>query len=196
VQFLYNKHWKAEALAGGATSSVSLSGNETKTLGPIKITGDLDLSNNSILNIDGIIYVTGNINLSNFAKIRVNPSLGSVGAVIITDGRVDTANFSTFESTGAPGSYILLSTTSSCPSGSGCGGNDAVHMANTGGAVIVNAQNGTVRFSNHAQARQVSAYKILMVNDTTVTYESGLVNPAFTSGPSGSWKIDSYKEVE
>ena len=51
-------------------------------------------------------------------------------------------------------------------------------------------------FSGGAQAKQATANKIIMDGGTTVNYESGLSNPNFTSGPSGAWVIDAWKEVE
>ena len=190
------QEWKDQATAGGATSSISLSGSQNLTLNSIKVNGDISLSNSSYIYIQGTVYVTGNITLSNDAQIRVHPSLGSSGAIIVTDGRVSTSNNGLFNGSGTSGSYIMVVTTSTCPTGTGCSGGNAIEINNNSGSVILNAQNGTLKFTNNAAAKQATARKIIMNNNTSVTYEAGLANPNFTTGPSGTWTIDTWKEVE
>lgn len=190
------EEWKTEASDGGSTSTVSISNSEVKSLGPIKINGNLNVTSGAILNLDGTIYVTGDVNVGSNAIIRANPALGSTGAILITDGRVISSGGGQFQGSGAPNSYILLVTTSSCPDSSGCDNQNAIEIIGGAGAVALNAQKGSISFSGGAQARQVTANKIIMAGGTSVIYESGLVNPSFTAGPSGSWKIDSWKEVE
>lgn len=188
--------WKAEATTGGATSTISLGGSSVKTIGPIKINGNLSVSSGATLNINGTVYVTGNVSVSGGGKIRINPTLGATSAVIVTDGLVSASGGGSFQGSGTAGSYILLVTTSTCPTGSGCSSSNAVEVSGGTGAVVLNAQKGTINFTGGAQAKQATANKIIMGGGTTVTYESGLANPSFSSGPSGSWTIDSWKEVE
>lgn len=188
--------WKSEATLGGSTSTISLGGSDIRTIGPLKINGNLSVGSGAILNLEGTVYVTGNINVNGGGKIRVNPSLGGRGVVLITDGRVSSSGGGMFEGSGSAGSYILLVTTSTCPNGVGCSGDNAIEINGGTGAVALNAQSGTIEFGGGAQAKQATAHRIIMSGGTTVTYESGLVNPNFTTGPSGSWNIDSWKEVE
>jgi hypothetical protein len=188
--------WKAEAALGGATSTISLGGSTIRTIGPIKINGDLSVGAGSILNINGTVHVTGNVSVSGGGIIRINPTLGAQSAVIVADGRVSAGGGGQFQGSGSTGSYILLITTSTCPSGTGCSGDSAIEVSGGTGAVVLNAQKGTIEFSGGAQARQATANQIIMSGGTTVTYESGLQNPNFTSGPSGSYTIGSWKEVE
>lgn len=188
--------WKAEATAGGATTTISLGGSSVRTIGPVKINGDLSVGSGATLNINGTVYVTGNVSVSGGGIIRINPAQGGNSAVIVTDGRVSASGGGQFQGSGTSGSYILLVTSSTCPTGAGCSGNNAVQVSGGTGAVVLNAQKGTISFSGGAQAKQATANKIIMGGGTTVTYESGLANPTFTSGPSGSWKVDGWKEVE
>jgi hypothetical protein len=187
--------WKAEATSAGATSTQSY-GTGTHSLGPTKINGDLSLGGGGILNLEGTIYVTGNIVVNGGGIIRVNPSLSNKSVVLLADGTIKSNGGGQFQGSGTSGSYIMLITTSSCPTGTGCSGDNAVDISGGAGAVVINAQNGTLSFSGGAQAKQATAYKIQMDGGSTVTYESGLVNPAFNSGPSGAWNVSSWKEVE
>ncbi len=188
--------WKTQAESGGATSSINLGSNHTRNIGPVKISGDLYVGSGATLNIDGPVYVTGNVTVSGGAKIRVNPSLGNVSQVIVASGRVVAEGGGQFQGSGFSGSYILLVTTSSCPDSVGCSGRKAIEVSGGTGAVVLNAQNGTIEFTGGAQAKQATAHKIIMSGGTRLIYEEGLINPNFTSGPSGSWTIDSWKEVD
>lgn len=187
--------WKSEAESSGATTTKSY-GSGTHSLGPVKINGDLSISSGGTLNLNGTVYVTGNITVGGGGIIRVNPALSNKSIVLLTDGRIKSNGGGQFQGSGASGSYILLVTTSTCPSGVGCSGDNGVEVSGGTGAVVINAQNGTIEFSGGAQAKQATANRITMSGGTTVTYESGLANPSFTSGPSGAWNIDSWKEVE
>jgi hypothetical protein len=187
--------WKAEALAGGSTSTVSL-GNGIHTLGPIKINGDLSIGSGGILNLQGTVHVTGDITVGGGGIIRVNPTLNNKSVILLADGNIKSNGGGQFQGSGTTGSYILLVTTSDCPTGVDCGGDNAVEVNGGTGAVVINAQNGTIEFEGGAQAKQATAYRIVMTGGTTVTYEAGLANPVFESGPSGAWTVSSWKEVE
>lgn len=188
--------WKTAAAAGGATTTMSLGGADIRTIGPIQINGNLSVGSGATLNIEGTVYVTGNVTVSGGAKIRINPSLGATSAVIVTDGKVVASGGGQFQGSGTAGSYILLVTNSTCPTGAGCSGDNAIEVSGGTGAVVLNAQKGTIEFSGGAQAKQATGNRIIMGGGTTVTYESGLSNQNFTSGPSGSWNISSWQEVE
>lgn len=188
--------WKTAATAGGATTTISLGGADVRTIGPIKINGNLSVGSGATLNINGTVYVTGNVTVSGGGIIKINPALGATSAVIVTDGKVVASGGGQFQGSGTSGSYILLVSNSTCPTGAGCSGDNAIEVSGGTGAVVLNAQKGTIEFSGGAQAKQATGYKIIMGGGTTVNYESGLANQNFTSGPSGSWNISSWKEVE
>lgn len=187
--------WKNDAEQGGTISSLSLGSNSVQTIGPVKINGNLSVGAGAILNLTGTVYVTGNVSISGGGIIRIDPALGSVSSVIVTDGRVSASDGGQFQGSGSSGSYILVATTSTCPNGSGCSNNPAISVSGGTGAVVLNAQKGTINFSGGAQARQATAETITMSGGTTVTYEAGLQNPNFTTGPSGAWSISSWKEI-
>lgn len=180
--------WKAAAEAGGVIDGdVNLSGSSS-SLGPKKINGNLTLSNNYILTLTGTVWVTGNINLSNNVQVKLSSSYGSDSGVIVADGTISISNNTVFAGSGQSGSYILLLTTND--SGS------AINVANNASTVILNAQNGTISFANNAGAKSATAKLINLSNGGTITYESGLINVNFTSGPGGGYDILGWKEVE
>ena len=161
-------------------------------LGPKKITGNLAI--NEDVTITGTIYVVGNITTNNGAQVTLDSSYGPTGGIIITDGRVTLSNNVEFFGSGSSGSYVLLVTTSVCPTG--CSGLNALEILNNVGAILVSAQNGTVHLNNNVELNEVVGYKIIIDNSAEVNYTSGLASASFTSGPSGGWDIKSWKEVK
>ena len=187
--------WKNEAESGGATSTVSFGSGEY-IIGPIKINGNMSVGAGAIVNLEGTTYVTGDIIINGGGIIRVAPTVGQKSVILLSDGTIKTNGGGAFEGSGQSGSYILVATTSDCPDGAGCANNNAIEISGGAGAVVLNAQNGTIEFSGGAEAKQVTAHKIVMTGGTTITYESGLANPSFVSGPSGAWRVRVWQEVE
>ncbi len=186
--------WKADAEAGGVTNgSVTIS--TPTTLGPRKIVGNLTID--STLTIADTVYVTGNLIININKKLRLDPSYGATSGIIIADGYITINNGVTFEDSGTAGSYILLLSESMCDAsmaGAPCNGNNAIRVSNNSDISIVNAQKGTVFFSNNAQVKEAVGNKIELSNNVGISYGSGLINVNFTSGPSGAWVIDSWRE--
>ncbi|MEI7513335.1 MAG: choice-of-anchor R domain-containing protein [bacterium] len=181
--------WKADAVLGGTISSKTI--DEETTLGPIKINGNLTV--NSTLNISGTIWVTGNFYVDNSTKVQLSSGYKENSGMIIVDGKTMLKNGATFVGSGlAKSSYILLLSTSDCDGN--CGGDYAVYVYNNAGAIIINAQNGTIYFKNKAGAKSATANKIQMEENAEITYDSGLIDINFSSGPSGGWIIDSWRE--
>ena len=191
--------WKGEAQVGGAhAGNYLLNGNNTASLGPKEIMGNFTIDGNAILTVTGTIWVHGNITINNNAIVKLSSSYGPNSGTIVADGNVNFTGNNGFRSSGQAGSYILLVTTSTCPDGPSCGGGStkAITIGNNADAVILNAQNGTISFSNNAEVNQATAKTIMAGNNTIITYIEGLADVNFSSGPSGTWNIDSWKEVE
>jgi hypothetical protein len=183
--------WKADAELGGTTSgNVTIS--SPTTLGPRKITGNLAINAN--MTITGTIYVVGDITTSNNAEVHLDTSYGSTGGIIVTDGKVTLSNNVKFFGSGSAGTYVLLTTTSTCPVG--CSGANALEILNNVGAILVNAQNGTAHLNNNVSLNEVVGNKIIIDNSATVNYTSGLADLSFTSGPQGGWNIKNWQEVK
>ncbi len=180
--------WKDAALAGGTlTGNYSLDAS-SGTLGPKKISGDLMVQNNATLTISGTLWVTGNVNISNNATVRLASGYGSSEGAIIVDGTVSIGNNANFIGSGTSGSYVMILTTSNS--------SGAINLQNNAGAVILYASNGTINVSNNAGAKSVTGYSVNLSNNAVITYDSGLANANFSSGPSGSWNVSTWKESE
>ena len=61
---------------------------------------------------------------------------------------------------------------------------------------ILYAPNGLLFIENAATLKEATAYQMQIENNSTIIYESGLVNLNFSSGPGGGWSIGGWTEVE
>jgi len=184
--------WKVDATAGGTTTgNVTIS--SPTTLGPRKIVGNLTI--NSTLTLQDTVYVTGNITIS--GTVRLDPSYGASSGIIMSDGYITINGGVNFQDSGTIGSYILLLSESNCDesmTSSPCNSRNAIDVSNNSDISIVNAQKGTVYFSNNASVKEAVGNKIILKNNVGITYGSGLFNVNFTSGPGGGWVLQSWME--
>jgi len=195
--------WKDDAIVGGTIGSYSLNGGND-SLGPIKINGDLTIKSNSNLTQTGTIWVTGNFVLESNTVIQLAGSYGSNSGVIIVDGNISLSSnvvicgAEGYKSVGNTcydntGSFLMfVSNSSSC-----CNPASPAIWANSNtNAVILYTNSGLIRLGAAARLKEVTGYAIYIDSNANITYESGLANINFTSGPGGGWKIDSWEEIE
>lgn len=188
------EEWKAVALAGGVTTGNQTYGSDDSTsIGPQKIVGDLTVGSGATLTLTGTVWVTGDITVNGGGKIKLSSSYGNSSGIIISDGVIKTNGGGQFEGSGISGSYIMVLTTSQCPVGCS-GGKPAIDLSGGAGAVILNAQNGTIQISGGGAAKQLTAKTISMTGGASVTYESGIADMSFSSQPSGTWNISTWDE--
>jgi len=119
--------------------------------------------------------------------------------VVIADGWVHLSNNGSFSGSGNPSSFLLLLTTSSCTgvSSSGCTHHDgAMDIHNNATGVIFYAANGMINLHNGVNVTEATAYKLRLDNTATITYNQGLPNASFSSGPSAGWVISDWKEIQ
>lgn len=196
--------WEAEATTGGTyTSPCPYSISGTVSIGPKKINCDLNISNDAVVTLTGHVWVVGDISISNQAEVKVSSTMGSKSVTLIADnpaqptseGRITLSNSSVYSGSGNPNSYlVMISQNRSAEVG---GENSAITTSNsTGGKLLLYAPHGLIQLSNSIILKEVTAYKISMNNSAEINYESGLANLLFTSGPSGGYVFDSWREVQ
>ena len=190
--------WKAAAAAGGSCvqPQCDISGNlnvdADLSFGPKKILGNLNFTaNGKTLAITGTTYVVGNVDISNNATIRCDSGYNNDSCVVVTDGQIVVGNGAQFQGSGQAGSYILLLTTKA-----GGADDSAIELNNNALGAIMYAANGAVELENNVNATEVIGYKLELENGATITYEQGLLNSSFTTGPGISFVIDGWKEVQ
>ncbi len=190
--------WKSEASINKSLDNYLLTNGATGSLGPIQI-GDvnnpknLTVTNNARLKITGTIYVTGNVEFSNNVIVELDRnSYGSFSGVIVADGRITAGNNAILRGSGETGSYLLILSTNNSLNPS----SPAISVGNNAEGAIFYTTSGLIYLSNNMKAREITGYKIKIDNNVEVQYESGLQNPIFSNGPGGSWKVGNWKEIE
>ncbi|KKU81899.1 MAG: hypothetical protein UY07_C0007G0053 [Parcubacteria group bacterium GW2011_GWA1_47_8] len=203
------EQWRTDAASGGTitgncgdsgVASCVISSGGTLSLGPKKITGDLVLTNNRTLKLTGVLYVMGNINISNNGTVKCDVSFGADSCVIVADGWIDAGNNAIFTGSGQTGSYILsVSTIEGCNGGSGsnCAPNySGINLGNGLGGAIFYTTKSMINLSNNGEIKAVVGYKLNLDNNTEIEYEQGVADTNFSSGPGGGWNVKSWKEVQ
>jgi hypothetical protein len=181
--------WEADAASGGTVGTQTIDGITT-SLGPKKIVGNLVLTNNSVLTVTGTIWVTGNITLSNGTTLKLDPTYGALSGSVIAGlpgdtsaGFIDAENGAIINGSGTSGSYIMLLSERNNVS------TTAIRVSNNASGAMFYAGHGVIEVSNNARGKELTGYKIHLNQGAVITYESGLANSQFTSGPGGGWEI-------
>ncbi len=187
--------WKDQATAGGATTTnLSVPSSGTSSLGPIKINGNLTISSADLI-LTGPIYVTGNVTIDGGSVISADPTLAAFSALIIADGVISVTGSGGISGSGTYGSYVMLISDKSCTTTANCIANPSITVAGSSGTVVLYAINGGVTLSGSSNVKSIVAKLVYLQGGANITYETGLANMSFTSGPSGSWNRKSWKEV-
>lgn len=177
--------WKAAAAAGGEVGGIN-GCPPAVPFGPKKINGDLILDvTGCTWTIKAPIWVTGNIYLKNSNTIRLDPSYGSTSGLIIVGGTTEFANGNRLLGSGSPNSYLMLLSTYDSRSN----GITAIKMSNTGNSGMLYADKGIMEPGNGNTFRELTAWKILLTNTSTINYETGLSSTLFSTGPQGSFNL-------
>lgn len=180
--------WQAEASAGGTYTGNYTVGYAGATIGPKKIVGNLTVSGGGTLTVTGTLWVTGNIVLDGGSLTKLASSYGSNDGVVLSNGTITVSGGGHANGSGTTGSYLMLLSLNDTDS--------AMTISGGAGAVIAYAPYGMITIAGGASLKEATGYKMLIEGGSSITYESGLTNNNFSSGPSGSWGIDSWGETE
>lgn len=195
--------WELDAEAGGtvACDEGEYEIDSDMTIGPKKIPCDLVISGNPTVTINGALWAVGNIHVLNNPIIKISPAYSDVTIPIIADNPSDRLNSSRvildnnteFQGSGNNSYLLLIARNESASQG---GAVDAITMANSvNGEIILYCPHGNVTMDNYVDLREVTSYKLTLRNSAKVIYKTGLANVLFTSGPSGGFALDAWKEV-
>lgn len=190
-----------------ATSSQCSSGtytiNTDTTLNNVFIDCDVDVSQNSTdLIITGPIWIKGNLSFSQGPNVVASSSLGVYSVPVIVDqvsnrttsSKVSVNQSTNFSSGNAQSYVVIISMNNSAELG---GIEKAIDLGQTTtGKLLVYAPHGLIDIAQSTALKEITGYKIKTANSSTITYESGLMNLLFTSGPGGGYTVTSWKEVE
>ncbi|MFC1663388.1 hypothetical protein ACFL04_04495 [Patescibacteria group bacterium] len=193
-----------EAAAGTPTAGDVIIDGTNTSIGPTVIDGNLVVKNSAELRIDGTVHVLGNITVENNGVIYLNGSYGELSGTVMTDGKIVTQNNGTYCGSGwdtdtdtcddSNGSYIMLLTTYK---GLQDITDPAIDVKNNTESVIFYASEGMILLSQNAGLYEAVGYKLHLNEGTSVTYQTGLADTKFISGPGASWQVQqgSWREI-
>ncbi|MBU4338521.1 hypothetical protein KKB43_05550 [Patescibacteria group bacterium] len=203
------RSWEEDAEAGGVYSDAAHCNPQVNiSIGPAKLNCNLTGANGIKITLTGTLWVNGNIILPNNVIVELSSGYGDNSGVIIADnignetvnGVITTSNNAIICGSNGYNSgsgtcnvsnetYIMFLSTHS-------GATNAINISNNATGAIFYAFAGIANVANNASIKEVTAYKLILANNATVTYESGLENATFSSGPGGGWEIISWNETE
>lgn len=196
--------FQAEGDAGGVcTPSVNpycqadgdfeLDHQATTTLDAVEITGNMRLENTASLIMRGTIHVRGDFIINNTCKIQLDPATyGSNSGVIVIDGKADISNRCQLLGSGvASSSYMMILTTSPYIAAP-----PSIKLSNTSSGAIFYAAHGTLELENKTDVKEAVGQKLKVSNTGTVTYETGLADIQFSSGPGGGYNVTNWQQAE
>lgn len=187
--------WRTAAASGGVIdcsltpSECNISGG-TKTIGPKKYIGDLVISNQAVVTVNGPIWVTkdafgggGNVTVRNGnTQVNLAEIFGSSGTVWVVDSKVSVEQGAAFNpTTSDPKGYILVATTDTSA--------NAMSIGQSGANAVFYALEGGAELSQTAHVNSLTANLLTMTQQSTLDYDTGLASTQFTTGPGGSWEI-------
>lgn len=177
--------WKKQAEAAGVTTGDIT--NCVTILNPGKIVGNfiLDPAKKCTVTVKSPVWITGNFNVDNKNTFRLDSSYGQTSGVIIVDGQVEMDNTNRFEGTGIGSSLLMVLSNYD----SRTDGIPAIKIKNNGNTGVFYASNGIIEPGNNNTFKELTAWGIRLVDNSTIDYETGLSSSLFTSGPSGSYSL-------
>ena len=181
--------WKSDAASGGTIGDYTLAAKQTGSLGPRKIDGYMTIQNQAQLSVTGTLWITGTLTIQDKARVTLDQNTyGSFSGVIVVDGTVTLQNTAKALGSGIEGSYLSIISTDS--------GTSAITIQDEFEADILYTHNGWIIIQNMANVREVTGYGVHLKNNAEITYEVGLQDAFFSSGPGGSWEVMSWEEIE
>lgn len=155
-------------------------------LGPRKIVGNVTFNSHCSVAIKSPIWITGTLTINSNNTLQLDSSYGSTSGVIVVDGTVSLGSNNQLKGTGIGSSLLMvLSTFDSLANG----GTSAIVVSNTGNSGVYYASKGIIEPGNHNNYKELTAWGIRMINNSTINYETGLSSTLFSSGPSGTYSL-------
>lgn len=155
------------------------------TLGPRKIVGNVNLGSGCNVTIKSPVWITGNLILNSNNNLRLDSSYGETSGVIMTDGTIKLNSNNHLNGTGT-GSSLLMALSAY---DSRTNGISAIKVNSNGNSGVYYASTGIIEPGTGNTFKELTAWKIKLINNSIINYETGLSGSLFSSGPSGSYSL-------
>lgn len=176
--------WKAQVDKPELTQTGDIT-NCVSILGPAKIVGDINLNSGCRITVKTPIWITGNLTLNSNNIFTLDSSYNETSGVFVVDGVVTLNTNNHFNGTGAGSSLLMVLTTYD----SRINDEEAIEVNSNGNTGVYYAATGIISPGTGNSFKELTAWKIELINSSEIDYETGLSSTLFTSGPSGSYSL-------
>lgn len=175
--------WKQAAQAGGISTG-SINGC-VQTLDAKKIAGNVSFGSGCRVIVKSPIWITGNLTFNSNNILTLDSGFGAASGVIIVDGKVEMNSNNHLNGTGVGSSLLMVLTSYD----SRMDGQSAVKVNSNGNTGVYYASTGIIEPGTGNSFKELTAWKIKLINNSIIDYETGLSSTMFTVGPSGSYSL-------
>lgn len=170
----------------------------TGDIGPKKYKGNVIISSLADINVKGPIYITGNLSSAPLggADITLDNSFGSSGTVLLVDNIITLGcaapnsclpeNFS--PNNANPKGYLIVASALNSTINNGISIGFPATLAPSNQNAIFYALDSRINVYENANLFLLAS-RGLQMEAGTLTYQSGIASPIFTSGPGASWQL-------
>lgn len=159
--------WKQEAADGGVHEGDYKVSRDGSSVGPLKITGSLEVD--AAMTLTGTVFVEGSIAVNK--DVTLAAAYGDASGVLMASGTINVKTGTGFSGSGT-GSYVLLLTESSASPAVYLGGGTPYEY-------IVYAGSGEVELKSGAKVMHVIADSLLLNSGSHIDYDPALVDITF-----------------
>lgn len=175
--------WKQQAVNNG-TSTGDIT-NCVATLNSKKYVGNVNFGSNCTITVASPIWITGDLTMGSNIILKLAPSYNSTSGVIVVDGKITLNSNNHLDGTGVGTSLLMaLSTYDSRVSGIA-----AIVFNSNGNTGVFYASKGIIEPGTNNKFKELTAWGIRIINNSTINYETGLSSTLFSSGPTGSYSL-------
>ena len=175
--------WKKQAQnAGVSTGNIT---NCVSILNSQKIVGNVTFGSGCNIIVKSPIWITGTLTLNSNNVLTLDSSYQETSGVIVVDGKVTLNSNNHLNGTGVGSSLLMVLTTYD----SRTNGEDAIAVNSNGNTGVYYASTGIIAPGTGNSFKELTAWKIRLINSSTIDYETGLSSSLFTSGPSGTYSL-------
>lgn len=175
--------WKQQAQnAGVSTGDIT---SCVTILNSQKIVGNVTFNSGCRVTVKSPIWITGNLTLNSNNVLILDSSYQETSGVMVVDGKVILNSNNHLNGTGVGSSLLMVLTTYDSRQNE----EDAIAVNSNGNTGVYYASTGIIAPGTGNSFKELTAWKIRLINSSTIDYETGLSSTLFTSGPSGTYSL-------
>lgn len=150
-----------------------------------KIDGNVTLNSGCRVIVKSPVWITGNLTLNSNNILTLDSGYGAGSGVIMVDGKVEINSNNHLNGSGVGSSLLMVLSTFD----SRINNESAVKVNSNGNTGVYYASAGIIEPGTGNSFKELTAWKIKLINNSVIDYETGLSSTMFTSGPTGAYSL-------